>query len=93
MVCCLGLLLRGEVRAKTDRKRLKMSLLEKAEWCWEDLKITTENLDGTFRVFRDAAKTNKIRMTMTAYDAQLAADELDAYLPTPKLLDARYAAA
>jgi len=69
-----------------------MSILEKTEWCWEDLKITTADLDGTFRVFRDAAK-NPIRMTTTAYDAQLAADELDAYLPTPKLLDARYAAA
>jgi len=62
----------------------------KAEYCWTDLIIVSGDLEGRFRVFCDALKVSGVRVNVNARDAQLIADELDAHLPTAKVLDARY---
>lgn len=66
---------------------------KKADYCWQDVIIVSDDLEGQFRVLCDALKVNGIRINVSAKEAQLIADELDAVLPTAKILDVRYRSA
>lgn len=70
-----------------DRDAAILARIGNLEFEYWDIQIQGKNHLGVFRVFRDAAKIDGVRITVTARCAQQIADRLHASLTTPAIED------